>query len=245
MSNAIVPPSPPTRKITFSVNVFRIISEHPDWYHSYSRELEVPFPEEFVRSDNQRFVKGLSVRAIQLRKIWSGQVYTPEEMMEKEKLIQPRIASDAELKADGSYVRDWTEYLPDLYTLHASFVHDDYNDNHTVAWLNEPLTAPRVYEQFQKERSFRLWVVDSTAEPSSSEYDKRINLHNPSGEIYLDKLHWLDPNQRDAPDVAEQRIKEYRESIGRTFLRIPFNDVEEDNAQKYYHVLVLQMELDF
>ena len=180
MANAVIPPSPPTKSITLSVNVFRTISEHPDWYHASTRELEIPFPEEFQRSTNRRFVKVLSIRAIQLRKLWYDEDDDPVSVTiaipkADGSGVDTREKTDAELIAANCSIKSWEEYLPDLYTLHASFIYDDYNDDQTVAWLNEPLTEPRVYEQFQNNRTFRLWVVDSAAE----KYNKRVDLSKP------------------------------------------------------------------
>ena len=173
MSNAIVPPSPPTRKINLTVNILRLIDQRPDLYNETTRELRVPYPEEFLRSTNRRFVNVISIRAIQLRKKWTASVQTKENG-------NTVILSDEQLIAKDANIDSWEEYLPDLYTLHASFVHDDYNDDKTVAWLNEPMTEPRRYEQFQIERDFRLWVVDAAAELPNQRVDL-CNPQNPNG----------------------------------------------------------------
>ena len=75
-------------------------------------------------------------------------------------------------------LKAWNEYLPDIYTLHCTFVHDQYNDDYTVAFLNEPLTIPRKYEQYQNQQTFKLWVTDST-DDSTEPYANRVDLLHP------------------------------------------------------------------
>ena len=174
MANALVPPSSPTHRINLTINVTKImkdIIENPAknvMYSTSRRELEIPFPEEFVRSTNRRFVNVISVRTVQLQREYRRAVWE-EKNGENVRFTLDRINKD-KIALDN-----WVEYLPDIYTLHCSFVHDEFNDERTVAWLNEPLTAPHRYEQFQTERSFRLWIENS-ADGTRVELDKLINV---------------------------------------------------------------------
>ena len=245
-------------------------------YSEDRKELEVKFPDEFVRSQNRRYVNVISVRAVQMRREYNGPILgtlllTPREQTSayrkmahmknlrqdtKDKVLTAASHDDGEGILDALVptrdktkpypnlsdtnpliytfngndrtkvlnrgqtrhvtLKEWEEYLPDIYTLHCTFVHDQYNDDYTVAFLNEPLTVPRKYEQYQNQPSFRLWVADST-DNSPESFANRIDLEHPVKSFLKQQF----------------KFKELQK------------DVYDSLCRLYSYVLIIQMELEF
>ena len=263
--------------VTYRNSISNYNAERGAEYSADRKELEVKFPEEFVRSQNRRFVSVLSIRAIQMRRKFNIPFYeklllTPEEKEtaqqkldnleeeltpeEKNKVLQAASTDDAlgvldvlvpnrnkkknlPTLSDISRVRktdrfphsvfdvlqpyerrnatlqEWDEYIPDIYTLHCTFVHDAYNDDYTVAFLNEPLSVPRKYEQFQNQTSFKLWISDST-DNSPEPFKNRVDLLYPV-KSFLKLL----------------KFQEFKLDVWETMMRL------------YSYVLIIQLELEF
>ena len=167
-------------------------------YNEETKELEVFYPEEFTRSENRKFVTVLSVRAVKLRKKWSENVIDVIDNEDYEK-------TDAELENANVKLVSWEDFIPDIYTLHCSFVQYPFNDDSLVCFLNDPLTTPRRYEQFSTERSFKIWVRDITL--SEDEIGEGLGYENRLDLKELDFLG-LVPDEGD-----EDKYKEYQALI--------------------------------
>ena len=247
-------------------------------YSADRKELEVRFPDEFVKSQNRRFVSVISIRAVQMRRRFNIPFYerlllTPAQKdsalqklddlregdhvteEERNKVLTaaskddalgvldvliperdktkplPTLSEISRIKVRERYpentdvlnpterrnvtLQSWDEYIPDIYTLHCTFVHDQYNDDYTVAFLNEPLLTPRKYEQYQNQPAFKLWVADET-DNSEEPFANRVDLMYPV-KSFLKLL----------------KFKEMEDDVWNTMLRL------------YSYVLIIQMELEF
>ena len=65
---------------------------------------------------------------------------------------------------------------PTMCSLHASFVQDDDYENGFVCMINTPLYKRKKYEQFNNERSFRIWLEDYDGNPMTLTEDTTLIL---------------------------------------------------------------------
>ena len=115
--------------------------------------LEIPFPEDFIRSGRRKFIGIIGFRVIwsnSLPAVGDGVNLYPDECIN---IPNDTISAD-DFKANLKLTQ------PPHISLHASFVQDSYNDNQLICFNSEYLIENRKYEIYTNQRSFKIWFVD-------------------------------------------------------------------------------------
>ena len=130
--------------------------------------LEIPYPEEFIRSPLQKFVRVLGCSYIV--KTYSDLSYQKEKLKEifdwKEgtfKLAGMDISKDTNLENDTD--RRYTLMQTPHVSLHSSIAQDStlVNDSFVCKVNNvNPFTSASTFEVHTTHRSFKIWFVDET-----------------------------------------------------------------------------------
>ena len=133
-------------------------------------EVEIPYPEEFVRSPNRKFVRVVSTRFIIQKPVYAEewdaeqQAYTRTANLEtpmQEYTLMTRKDYPADNDASNDFLEADEKLVPIYVALAGSFVQDTNNDEQIVCIMNAK--APnyiRTYEQHTTQKSLKVWIYD-------------------------------------------------------------------------------------
>ena len=123
-------------------------------------ELVIPYPEEFVRSPNRKFVRVVSTRFIIQKPVYdenSNDLILPMQPY----LMMTTLDYPEDYNSMNDFLEADEKLVPIYVALAGSFVQDTNNDEQIVAMFNSK--APnyiRTYEQYTNQNSFRIWIYD-------------------------------------------------------------------------------------
>ena len=126
----------------------------------------IPFPDEFVRSKNKKFVHLISIRYIS-----STNVYTS---LDKSFVDKKMIANTFLLPQPKG---ETNRYL----SVHATFNQETYSANHFIGFVDTQYARPLCFEQYTSQKDFKLWLV---SEVLIKEVDPVANITSFSRKIF-------------------------------------------------------------
>ena len=142
-----------------------------DWHVHSVCELEIPYPEEFIRSPNRKFVRVIStkfvIRKPQEEMVWNESAGRYESLGNLESPFR-EIETHFTLKVfpedtdeNNDFTSIGTKIVPKEMAIAASFVQDTTNDHQIICLCNESVNNYiRTYEQHTTQRSFHIWIYD-------------------------------------------------------------------------------------
>ena len=122
--------------------------------------LEIPFPEDFVRSGREKYLK-----LIKFKIMWANATAKEIAASIYKKNDDVFYDSTINLQFDSNQTNDLTTKIdgrnPPHITLHASFVQEDDNDNQLVCFNDSmPASQGLKYKIHTTTQSFKVWFVD-------------------------------------------------------------------------------------
>ena len=136
----------------------------------------IPFPDEFVRSKNKKYVYLRGIRYINSTNKYSfyDKDYAQQRMKYYEFLLpEPRAETN--------------RYL----SVHATFNQESVSANHLIGFSDSSYAGGLCFEQYTTQKDFKLWIVDEVLSPPTPYVDEPLlrrifNITDiPTGDVVL------------------------------------------------------------